>query len=148
MLNLTACGSEVGGDGRLQDFVDAGLIGQSLADELSAPRRAILADGEVTFAEYQRAIFAFISCMEGEGLLIDGFGLGADQTYHCGYGVPHGSPMSVGRSARSTGGAARSTVSPWSRCNPSIVPPLCGGARSEGRMPARGFRAAPWHLPC
>jgi hypothetical protein len=94
VLNLAACGSEVGGDGRLQDFVDAGLIGQSLADELSAPQRAILADGEVIFAEYQRAILAFIGCMEDEGLLIDGFGLGADQTYHYGYGVPHGSPMS------------------------------------------------------
>ena len=109
----------------------------------SAPQRAILADGEVTFAEYQRAIFAFISCMEDEGLLIDGLGWAPTRRTTTATACRTAAPCPVGRSTRSLA-VRRSTVSPWSRWA-DIVPPLCGGAqvkagcRHEGSVPRPGI---------
>lgn len=55
---------------------------RELANVASEFQRPLLEDGELTFPEYERAIFATVDCVEGQGLKVNGPVLTAMDTYY------------------------------------------------------------------
>jgi hypothetical protein len=65
---LVSCSSP----GKQEADISASSLIQRVRDEGTAEQRAAVADGVVTFEEYERSALAYISCLESAGFSVDG----------------------------------------------------------------------------